>query len=140
MPDSILIVDDERAIRDVLKRFFLNKGLMAMAAENGRDAIESCNTTPVDVVILDLKLPDMHGLEVLKQIKSASPGAGVVILTAYGDVETAVKAMHMKADNFLLKPVDLEALVREEMAGAANLRLPLDVSVGVGRSWDDAAH
>ncbi|UCD84853.1 MAG: response regulator [Deltaproteobacteria bacterium] len=110
MLNTILIVDDEESICRNLKRHFKAKGFDVHVANNGKSGIELCQTTPIDMVILDLKLPDVNGLDALKSIKSACPDTGVIIITAHGDVETAVKAMQMQADNFVLKPIDLTAL------------------------------
>lgn len=110
MPSTILIVDDEESIRLNLSRYFRVNGYNALTAEDGRGAIEICKSTPIDVVLLDLRLPDSSGIDILKQIKELSPSTAVIIITAYGDVETAVTAMKMKAENFVLKPVDLYSL------------------------------
>lgn len=110
MRNTILIVDDEKSICLNLSKYFTSKGFKVETAQDGKTGIEICESMPVGLVLLDLQLPDMSGLEVLKKIKSGSPGTGVIIITAYGDVETAVRAMQMKADNFILKPVDLDTL------------------------------
>ncbi len=118
MLNSLLIVDDEEPICKNLKKFFGKKGFNVQVAHDGKSAIELCQTTPTDMVLLDLQLPDMNGLDVLKIIKSTSPGTGVIIITAYGDVEAAVKAIQMKADNFVLKPINLpglEAMVEKSL-------------------------
>jgi two-component system, NtrC family, response regulator AtoC len=110
MNGTILIVDDEESIRLNLKRYFERRSQEVFTAGTGWAAIGICAKSMVDVVLLDLRLPDMDGLEVLTRIKSASPQTAVIMITAHGDVDTAVKAMQMKADTFLLKPVDLKAL------------------------------
>ncbi len=110
MLNSLLIVDDDEFISQNLKKYFGIKGFNVQVAHDGKSGIKLCQTTPTDMVLLDFWLPDMSGLDVLKIIKSTSPGTGVIIITAYGDVETAVKAIQMKADNFILKPIDLEVL------------------------------
>lgn len=106
----MLIVDDEPSICNNLKRYFQSKGINVKTANNGEGAIEICQSVSVDLVLLDLRLPDMSGMDVLQSIKLASPSTGVIMITGYGDVETAVKAMQMRADNFVLKPIDLVAL------------------------------
>ncbi len=110
MLNSLLIVDDEDSICKSLKRYFRVKGFNVQVAHDGKSAIELCQTTPTDMVLLDLRLPDIGGLDVLTIIKTTSPGTGVIIITAYGDVETVVKAIQMKADNFVIKPINLEML------------------------------
>ncbi len=110
MHNSILIVDDEKTICRSLQDHFKEGGFEVQVAHDGKTAIELCQTTSVNLVLLDLRLPDMGGLDVLKIIKTTFPGTGVIIITAYGDVETAVKAMQMKADDFILKHIDLTVL------------------------------
>lgn len=110
MLDTILIVDDEESICQNLKTFFKAKGFNVHVANDGKGALELCRANPMDMVLLDLRLPDIGGLDVLRSIKVSSPATAVIIITAHGDVETAVKAMKMKADNFLLKPIDLAVL------------------------------
>ncbi|MDD5223456.1 MAG: sigma-54 dependent transcriptional regulator [bacterium] len=127
MLKSILIVDDEESIRINLRKYYKAKGYSVVTAEDGTSALETFRNNLVGLVLLDLKLPDMTGLEVLEKIKTDSPGTAVIIITAYGDVETAVQAMRMKADNFLLKPIDLTTLgmVTERILG--NYRAQMEV-------------
>lgn len=125
MLHQILIVDDEDTIRLNLGQYFRARDYEVREADNGKAALELCRSVPIDVVLLDLRLPDQDGLEVLKKIKSVSPGTGVIIITAYGDVETAVKAIQLQADNFVLKPVDLaslEAIVKKILANSRSLK------------------
>lgn len=110
MSTTLLVVDDEESIRQHLKRYFERRGMEVLTAGSGIVALRICESLTVDVVLLDLRLPDMDGLDVLNQLKSSWPQTGVIMITAHGDVETAVQAMQMRADNFLLKPVDLKTL------------------------------
>jgi two-component system, NtrC family, response regulator AtoC len=110
MSKTMLIIDDEPVICQNLKYFFSKLGFSVETATNGESGIQAFQTVQADIVLLDLKLPDMGGLEVLQKIKTAAPGTGVIMITAYGEIEYAVEAMKMKADNFLLKPVDLTVL------------------------------
>lgn len=110
MPSTLLIVDDEESICRNLKSYFVEKGYTIFSSQSGMSAIDLVGNTLVDLVLLDLRLPDMDGLKVLETIKDISPGTGVIMITAHGDVETAVRAMQLKADNFILKPLDLTAL------------------------------
>lgn len=111
MLNTILIVDDEVSILRNLKTYFASQGFGVETAADGKSGVEICRNLQVDVVLLDLKLPDMSGLEVLTQIKTISPGTGVIIITAFGDVRTAVEAIKLKADNFVLKPIELASLL-----------------------------
>ena len=110
MTAKLLVVDDQESIRANLKRFFARRSMEVLTARCGKEALEICASSMIDVVLLDLRLPDIGGLEVLAEIKATSPQTCVILVTAHGDVDTAVKAMQLKADNFLVKPVDLNAL------------------------------
>ncbi len=110
MSHSILIVDDEETIRRQLKRFFEREGYEAITAADGGEALQRIREVTVDVALLDLRLPDMSGLDVLKVLKQECPSTGAILITAFGDVDTAVRAIQQKADHFLLKPVKLDAL------------------------------
>ena len=111
MSKRILIVDDEQQLCGQLRRFFEGKGFQVFTAYDGGSAIALVRSTDVDVVLLDLRLPDQSGLEVLQQIKAEYPGTGVIIITGHGDVDTAVNAIQLRADNFVLKPVNLKTLL-----------------------------
>jgi two-component system response regulator AtoC len=107
----ILLVDDEDTIRLFLEKTLREEGYEALTAATGAEALELTRSELPDLVLLDLKLPDMNGLEVLKQIKEEVPEVCVVMLTAFGDIETAVTAMKKDAFDFVSKPVNLEQLL-----------------------------
>jgi DNA-binding NtrC family response regulator len=107
----ILLVDDEDTIRLFLEKTLRDEGYEALTASTGSEAIELTRSELPDLVLLDLKLPDMSGLEVLKQIKAEVPEVCVIMLTAFGDIETAVTAMKKDAFDFVSKPVNLEQLL-----------------------------
>lgn len=120
MSKTLLIVDDEKSICSTLKRYFSRKGCTCNAVHSGSEAMDFCRVSTVDVILLDLKLPDKNGLEVLSEIKSIAPETGVVMLTAYGDIQDAVQAIKLGAENFLLKPVDLTILEQIVLSLLAN--------------------
>ena len=107
----ILIVDDESLQRELLGGFLKKQGFTVIEAKCGQEAIDRFLQDPVDLTLLDHKMPDMQGDEVLERIKAITPLARVFMITAYGAVDTAVKVMQLGADDFLEKPVDLEALL-----------------------------
>jgi two-component system response regulator AtoC len=111
MKPVILLVDDEDTIRLFLEKTLRDEGYEALTASTGTEAIEITRSELPDLVLLDLKLPDMSGLEVLKQIKEEVPEVCVIMLTAFGDIETAVTAMKKDAFDFVSKPVNLEQLL-----------------------------
>ncbi len=107
----ILIVDDEENILKLLSRFLADMGYTTDTTVSGLWAVENVNVREYDLVLLDLRLPDMNGLEVLKEIKKQDSSISVLIMTGYGKVETAVTAMKLGADDYLLKPFkSLDAL------------------------------
>jgi len=110
MPRKVLIVDDEKAIRWSLGEALQAQGYEVEEAENGKKCIKLFQKDPADIVILDLKLPDTDGIEVLKKIKAEDKDVPVIMMTAYGEVETAVEALKGGAYDFLLKPFQLEKM------------------------------
>ena len=110
MAHRILIIDDEQTALNYLARFFRAKGYETAHATDGSSGLAQSREFSPDVVVLDLRLPDMDGISVLAQLKQELPNTGVVMITGHGDVETAVRAMRTHADHFLLKPLDLDVL------------------------------
>ncbi len=110
MGKRILIVDDEKAIRWSLGEALTSAEYEVSEAANGLGAVKKFEEDPVDCVILDLKLPDIDGLKVLKKIKELDPDVSVIMMTAYGEVETAVEAVRGGAYDFIQKPFQLEKM------------------------------
>ncbi len=111
MKPVVLLVDDEDTIRLFLEKTLREEGYEALTAATGTEALERTRGELPDLVLLDLKLPDMSGLDVLRQIKEEVPEVCVIMLTAFGDIETAVTAMKKGAFDFVSKPVNLEQLL-----------------------------
>ena len=107
---NILIVDDEKGIRDGLKLFLKREGHLAFTAEDGKEALEILEKNDIDLVISDLRMPHINGDELLAFINKDYPGVKVIILTGHGTVENAVEAMRNGAYDFLIKPLNLEKL------------------------------
>jgi two-component system response regulator HydG len=103
-PIRVLVVDDEPPLRRAVVRMLMANGMHVVAAEDSSRALSLLETEPFDVALVDLIMPTMGGLELLAVIKRRSPEVEVVMMTAYGDVETAVKAVQAGAYNFLTKP------------------------------------
>ena len=110
MSGKILVIDDEKTIRWSLGEALKNQGYEVDEAENGTEGIKRFMEDPADLVVLDLKLPDKSGIEVLKMLREEDPGLPVIMMTAYGEVETAVEAIKSGAYDFLLKPFQLEKM------------------------------
>ena len=110
MAETILIVDDELNIRRVLERAFAKEGYQVHTAEGGHQALRLLAETPCDLMLTDVVMPDMTGLELLKRARQQHPNLQVVLMTAYGTIQTAVEAMRAGAYDFLTKPLDMETL------------------------------
>ena len=109
---KILVVDDEGPIREMIKKGLSQMGgLNAEVAQNGLEAIEKIEKDVFDLVLTDLKMPGMDGLELLKVIKGTRPEVMVILMTAYGSIETAVEAMRIGANDYITKPIDLNELL-----------------------------
>lgn len=108
MAIDILVVDDEEMIRWTLKEALESDGYNVKAFENGRDFLGYFNEHGGDIILLDVRLPDSNGLDLLLEVTRVDPDAIVVIMTAFGDVETAVNAMKRGAYDYLSKPYSLE--------------------------------
>lgn len=107
---NILVVEDEKNQRILLKRLLKKEGNEPEEAENGNDAIRAFDRGDFDLVLLDQRLPDMSGIEVLKKLKEINPIIPVIIITAYANVEDAVNAMKLGAYHYLTKPINPDEL------------------------------
>jgi two-component system NtrC family response regulator len=110
-PLRILVVDDEPAQRELIGGFLKKQGYAVALAEDGAAALAQVRATQVDLVLSDCRMPGMSGPDLLREIKSVNPETPLILMTAYGTVETAVQAMKDGAADFLTKPLDLEELL-----------------------------
>ena len=116
---SILIVDDEESVRDSLLNWFIEDGYNVRCAENAKIALLMLENENFDIILADIKMPGMDGIEVLRKIKGVKKETAVIMLTAYGTLETARKAMKLGAYDYVTKPVDhslLKSLMKEALA------------------------
>lgn len=115
--DKILIVDDEGSVRRTLSILLKRKGYSVEAASDGPEALKMMDNTCYDLVITDLNMPVMGGIELLKRIKKSAPNIEVMILTAYGSIQSAVEAIKIGAYDYLTKPIEpKEIAIRVENA------------------------
>ncbi|HKD09243.1 MAG TPA: sigma-54 dependent transcriptional regulator [Bryobacteraceae bacterium] len=147
MKASILVVDDEEHLRRVVQVQLQQHGYSADTAINGEEALAALRRSPYDLVLADMKMPGMSGLELLRQIKKDFAHIPVIILTAYGTIDTAVEAMRAGAFNYVTKPVhseELKLMVARALEHSRlveevfSLRASLDIKYGfeqiIGRS------
>ena len=107
---SILIVDDEESVRDSLYNWFIEDGYRVECAENAKKALSTLQSDSFDIILADIKMPGMDGLEMLKRIKSLKSDAIVIIMTAFATVDTAVQALKDGAFDYVTKPFDPDDL------------------------------
>ncbi|MCX7926561.1 MAG: sigma-54 dependent transcriptional regulator [Candidatus Omnitrophica bacterium] len=127
---SILVVDDEPLVRRSLSEFLTMEGYTVSSAANGQEALSKLNDYLADVVITDLKMPEIDGLTLLREIKKRYPTTSVIIITGYGSIENAVEAIKQGAFDYITKPiidneirVVLERLIKEKTLEEENLKL-----------------
>jgi DNA-binding NtrC family response regulator len=111
MKYRLLVVDDEASQREMLAGFLAKQGYLVKTAEAGKVALNLCLESYFEAALIDLRMPEMDGLELLKKLRALNPEIQVVVLTAHGSVETAVEAMRAGAFHYVNKPVDLEELL-----------------------------
>src|SRR5579863_2454690 len=119
---SVLIIDDEAAIRESLETLLEMEGYGVESADNGEEGLALLGEQSFDLVLLDLALPDRNGMELLAEIHAQDPQLSIIMITAYGTVENAVKAMQVGAANFIQKPWDNEKLLADVRAAIARHR------------------
>jgi len=108
---NLLIIDDERDIRDSLSNFVQKLGHTVFCAENGNDGLQKFQDEDVDLVITDIRMPGMDGIELLRRIKKIQRSPVIVIvITGHGDMDNAIKALKYGAYDYLQKPIDVREL------------------------------
>lgn len=123
MRQSVLIVDDEKGIRFAFSEALKQEGYEVFDADSGGLALSLINENQPDVILLDMKLPDMSGIEVLKKMRKQGIISPVIMMTAYGDIELAVEAMQLGADNFRTKPlhvVEMKNCIKQALENIKN--------------------
>ena len=108
---NVLIIDDESELRKMLSTILIDEGYFVETAENGKQAIKTCEKTSFDVALIDIELPDMKGTELLHRLKEIQPKMVKIIITGHPSVENAVKSVNEKADGYILKPFNIPILL-----------------------------
>jgi DNA-binding NtrC family response regulator len=122
MSGSVLIIDDEAEIRESLQTLLEMEGYDVETAATGQQGLNRIGQRAFDLILLDLALPDRNGMDILADLRTQDPGLSVIMITAYGTVENAVKAMQSGAANFVQKPWDNEKLLADVRAAIARHR------------------
>jgi len=113
MKCQILLVDDEKTMVKYLSKRLIKKGFDIRVAYNGLDALEQVKAADFDVVLLDVLMPGMNGIDTLKEIKKIKPRTEVIMLTGHASVEVGIEGMKAGAFNYIMKPFDPNELVAE---------------------------
>ncbi|NVM22395.1 MAG: sigma-54-dependent Fis family transcriptional regulator [Desulfobacterales bacterium] len=108
---NLLVIDDEKVVQDSLVGFLQNMGYPVIYAANGKEGIGIFKKNDIDIVITDLRMPGFNGLDVLKTVKGFSSSVEVILMTAYGDMDTAIAAMRAGASDYIVKPIKLNELI-----------------------------
>lgn len=108
---SIIVVDDDETIRTTMKAILQDEGYIVDLAATGKEAIQKTQEKTYNVALLDIRLPDMEGVELLKLLKDGIPRTRKIMVTGYPSMQNAISALNKKADAYLLKPVDVEKLL-----------------------------
>ena len=118
----ILVVDDDEGIRKILEAILRGKGYHVDTAENGRQAIEKTNNYFYNVALIDVRLPDMEGTELLTKMKDTTPKMRKIIITGYPSLQNAVEALNNEANAYVMKPIDVKKTletIREQLSKQA---------------------
>jgi len=136
MKSNILIVDDENVARQSLTDILKLEGYNTAAVPNGPAAVEHVRTHPVDLVIVDLRMPGMDGLQVVQAINQISPDTEVVLLTAYGSMDSAVQALRLRIHDYLTKPASPPQVLASVKKGLARRSSKLRAKAASGTPLD----
>lgn len=133
---SILVVDDEQIVLDSIKRHLKKDDYVIHTAKDAREALDLFETTPVDIVLTDLMMPEIDGLELMKEIKSRVPGTPVIMITGYATINTALQATQLGAFDYIAKPftrVELKSVIQR----AADVVVKAGTAADGGRAGSD---
>jgi two-component system, NtrC family, response regulator AtoC len=121
----ILVVDDDETIRKTMKAILEDEGYLVDLAGTGKEAIQKTHEKIYDIALLDIRLPDMEGIELLEKMKDNVPRTRKIMVTGYPSMQNAISSLNKKADAYLLKPVDVEKIlqtIKEQLQAQENER------------------
>ncbi|HYD47065.1 MAG TPA: UDP-3-O-acyl-N-acetylglucosamine deacetylase [Terriglobales bacterium] len=132
MSNTVLLVDDEREIRSSLRGILEEEGLAVIEAADGAEALAAIQLRSPDLIILDIWMPELDGLQLLQQLQGAMPPPEVIVISGHGNIETAVKATKLGAFDFLEKPLSLDAVLAVVQRALSHRQQRIDGAVGDG--------
>jgi DNA-binding NtrC family response regulator len=107
----MLVIDDDEGTRNLFSTVLTDAGYLVEAVENGKQAIKICKKRPFDIALIDIELPDIKGIDLLKTLRQIQPKMVKIIITGHPSIENAVKSVNEKADGYLLKPVNIAEML-----------------------------
>lgn len=131
MKSNILVVDDEDVARQSLTDILKLEGYNAAAVPNGQAAVEYARTNPVDLMIVDLRMPRMDGLEVVQVVNQMSPDTEIILLTAHGSTDSAIQALRLRIHDYLTKPAAPAQVLASVKRGLARRNAKLQAKSGL---------
>ncbi len=135
---TLLIVDDEKAVRYAFKRTFSDEYTIC-TAENGKEAVEAVDREAPDVVLMDIRMPGMDGLEALAIIKEQHPHVPIIMVTAFADSSSAMQAMKDGAFDYVAKPFDNDEMRHVIEKALSSCRIQAELHCGCGEEWEDVS-
>ena len=136
MKSNILVVDDEPVARQSLSEILRLEGYAVNSVPNGQAAVEYVRTHPVEIMVVDLRMPGMDGLEVIQVVNQISPETEVILLTAFGTTETAIQALRLRVHDYLLKPAPPAQVVNSVKKGLVRREARLKARGGSSTSME----
>ena len=135
---TILIVEDDATFRNVLVRAFEDRGFEAVGAGDGQSALTIARTDSPEMAVVDLRLPDASGLDVVRELKKIDPSTVIVVLTGYGSIATALESIRLGALHYLTKPTDADRILAAFSLGLSSRPrdLPLDTPSLARVEWE----
>ncbi len=110
---QILLVDDEEKVREMLSSLLNSRGYLVKNVADGEEALKNLNSSDFDIIITDLRMPQMDGAELIKKVRHLKPNIGIIVLTGYGDIESYIDIMEMGAFEYINKTLSIDDLFED---------------------------